>query len=457
MLKSFINKDPHVKFLDELLSEDFNKKRLEKLLNSTNIDINYQNSNKETFLHTCIEKRKIKAAIWLLNNHVSVDKTDKNGKTPFDIAIELNQHRVIDKILEISDVDINRKDQFGRSLLQDAVVLGDHEMAKILLEHGANINSKDNKGRHVLYDALSYGNIEFIDYLLTFKNLDLNNVDIEQNTILHHNFVKENDDLAIKFMQHGANPNIKDKEGNTYLSITALKGIESFYIIEEAIKLGFNISARVADENTILIEVISTFSKLSDNDEDRRYSLYLMSKKLIEHGIDINAVNSKNENALFQAVKVGNVDQTAMLLGSGIEVNLQNIYGETALSLAAYGGVEKLDIVSLLLQYNADPTVMDKKGKTLFEVLNEIILSNHDKKKLIDNDILKYALGGTKFIHVLKELLHHNKRELNFLDSTGKPLFFTPLLYNSLPLFKLYTKAGLNLHALTKPLWTESP
>ena len=452
MLNKFMNikKDPHEIFLNELLKVNFSNSKLNNLIKSNDLNINHINSKHETFLHICIENRKIDAAIWLIENNISVDISNKNEKTAFDIAIELNQHRVISLILNLTDVDINKKDMFGRTLLQDAAVLGDHEMAKILLEHNADINSRDNKGRHVLYDALSYGNIDFIDYLLTFKKLDLNNIAEDENSILHHNFILQNDDLAIKLMQHGANPNIRDKDGNTYLSTTAQRGIEAFNIIELAIKEGFDISARVADENTILIEVISAFSNISKEDENRRTSLFLMSQKLIEHGIDINAVNKNNENALFQAVKVDDIEQVAMLLGSGIEVNLQNNDGETPLSLTSYGGIEKLDMLILLLKYNADPTILNKNSKTLFEVLNEIILSNHDKKELVNNDILKYALSGSKFIHVLKEILKYNKRDLNFLDSTGRPLFFMPLLHNSIILFKLYVKSGVDLHKLNK-------
>ncbi|MEA3290669.1 MAG: ankyrin repeat domain-containing protein [Campylobacterota bacterium] len=452
MLKTFmnINKDPHELFLNELLNSSFNPKNLNKLIETRHININHINSKFETSLHICLENRKIDAAIWLLEQNASVSIANQDDKTAFDIAISLNQHRIVSLILEMHDIDIDKKDQFGRTLLQDAIVLGDHEMANILLENSADINSRDNKGRNVMYDALSYGNDDFIEYLIGFRALELNNIDNDDNTIMHHNFVLENDDLAVKLIQHGANPNIRNDKGDTYLSITAQRGIEAFYILEAAIKEGFDISARVADENTILIEVISAFSNISPDDEERRKSLFLMTQKLIENDIDINAVNKNNENALFQAIKVNDTEQVAMLIGAGIKVNQQNNNGETPLMLASYGGIEKLDCTILLLKHKADPTIMNEKGKTLFEILNEIILSNHNKKELIDNDIMKYAIGGTKFIHVLKEILDNNSRDLNFMDSTGRPLFFMPLLYNSLPLFKLYVKANVDLQTLNK-------
>lgn len=451
MLNGLLNikKDSHEIFLNELLNPEINKKRLSELLKK-DVNIDKIDSNFETFLHICIERRKIDAALWLIKNNASVDILNKDGKTAFDIAVELNIHRVTDIILKYCDVNIDKKDQFGRTILQNSVVLGDHEMAKILISHNANLNIKDNKGRNVMHDALSYGNLEFIEYLLSLKKIDLNNKDEDNKTVLHHSFILENDDLAVKFIQKGANPNIKDNDGNTYLSLTAQRGIEAFWIIEASIKEGFDISARVADENTILIEVISAFVKIDPEDKQRRESLFLMAKELVEIGIDVNALNKDNENALFSAIRINDAQQVAMLLGAKIQVNIQNINGETPLALSVYGGIEKIEITELLLKHGADTTIMNKNGKTIFEQLNEIILSNHGKKELIDNDVMKYVLSGSKFIHVLKLILDYNKRDLNFFDSTGRPLFFQPLLYNCLPLFKLYTKAGVDLKLLNK-------
>ena len=453
MLKNMLKKniEPCDAFLNELQKVDFNEKKLKKILYEDNLNIDHVNSEGETFLHICLKNRKIKLAMWLLSNNISVDKADNNGKTPFDIAMEHQNHRIVDFILDITNIDIDKTDKFGRTLLQDAVILGDHEMAKILLNYGADVNAKDNKNRNVLYDALSYGNEEFIDYLLTFEELNLNCVDSEQNSIMHHNFVKENEEIAIKLIEHGADPTIKNKNGNTFLCDSALKGMDGFNVVETAIKKGCNINSRVADENSILIELVTASSGLSDDEIDRRSSLLRMAQELIVQGIDINAVNDNNENALFRAVKIGDAEQVSFLLASNIEVNLQNNDGETPLLLAAYGGAAKLDIVMLLLKHKADPTIMNKDAKTLFEVLNEIILHTHAKRELTDRNILKHIKkGGNKYIHVLQEILNHNEKDLNYLDSTGRPLFFMPLLYNSIPLFKFYKKAGLNIHNLNK-------
>jgi ankyrin repeat protein len=433
-------------FLDSVINKKFNKSNLEKFLKDKKFNLEYRNKEKETFLHICLKQKKLDAAMWLISNNISLDKEDKDGKTPFDIAIENQNHRVLKMILDRQEVDLNKKNKFGRTILQDAVLLGDHDMAKLLIEYGADLNSYDIKGRNIIFDAISYGNKEFIEYLLELGTVELNGCDCDGNTIMHYSLVQKDKELALKLIQHGADPNIQGEDGKSYLCNLALQGEDGIEAIETIVKGGVDINARLSDENTILIELMSALYSLNPEDEARRQSLLKVSKTLIENKIDINALNSNNENALFDAVKAGDAKQVSLLLKSGIEVNVQNKQGETPLSFAVYGGVEKLDITALLLEYKADPKIENSKNKTLYEVLNELILSSHGKKELKDNQILKYALGGTKFIHVLKSLLDHtHPRDLHLYDSTGNPLFFMPLLYNSIPVFRLYQRSGINM------------
>ena len=432
-------------FLNELINNNFNKAKLEKSFTKYEININHLNTNSENYLYLAIYNGKTEAALWLIEKGIEIDVANKNGFTPFDIAIENQYHRVVQVILSKIETDINKTDIHGRTKLQDSIMLGDHEMAKILIEHGADLNSKDNKGQNILYDALSYGHIDFIEYLLSLKELDINNIDKENNNILHHAFALSNDEVALKLIKNGANPNHRNKEGDTYLSIIAQRGIEAFNIIEVALENGFDINSRVANKNTILMEVLSALSNIDPSDEAKRNSLLSMSKKLIEIGLDVNAVNENNEHALFQTIKSSELQSTLMLLEKKIDVNLQNKNGETPLFYACYGGIEKLEITILLLKHGANPTLKNNKGQTVFEILNNLVLSNHGKMNLIDNDVMKYAVGHTRFMNVLKAIFKYYKRELDFFDSEGNPIFFKPLIYDNIPLFKLYIKAGVDL------------
>lgn len=448
LIEKMQNINPKELFLNTLLNKDFNKEKLEEIYLKHNIDLNYINVNSECYLYLALYGGQIDAAIWLIKKEVEIDVANKHGITPFDIAIQNQYHRIVKSILSRIDVEINKQDMYGRTILQNSVMLGDHEMAKILIEHNADLNSQDNKGQTVLYDALSYGNIDFIDYLLTLKKLDLNSVDNEKNNILHHTAALNNDEIALKLITHGVNPNLRNHEGETYLSIIAPRGIEALKIIETSIENGFDINSRISSKNTILMEVLSSLSNTDPTDEAKRNSLLQMSEKLIEIGVDVNVVNDDGENALFQTIRSSDLNSTLMLLEKKADVNLQNSKGETPLFYAGYGGIEKLELTILLLKYDANPTLQNNKKQTIIEILNNLVLSTHGQLKFIDNDVMKYAVGNTRFMNVLKAIFKYYKKDLNFLDSTGNPIFFQALLYDNIPLFKLYLKAGVNFQTL---------
>ncbi|MEA3289680.1 MAG: ankyrin repeat domain-containing protein [Campylobacterota bacterium] len=442
MIKKLFGKEesPAEAFEKELLKKESDINSLEKILKNGNVNINHQNQNGETFLHLALKSRKIQKAVWLLSKNIKADIMDNDGLTAFDIAVNNQNHRIVRTLINTTNVTLNKKDKFGRTILQDSIILGDHEMAKILLENGADINSKNNQNRNVIYDAVSYGNLEFIEYLLSFDNLELNNIDTSKDTILNHKTVKRNDNIAIMLIENGADPTIINSDGKTYLSNCALIGIDSLDIINTIIKCGFDINSKIANGNTILMEMIDSILLLNKNqDEQKRNSLLALTNALVKKGLNFNKVNHDNETVLFKAVRSNDDEIVKFLLEFGINVNNKNNKTQTALSIAVSQGIESFNIIVNLLRYKADPSVIDTSGKTLFEVINNILL---DPK--IENNI--YA----QYTRILKEMLFYNKKDLNFLDSTGDPLFYKPLISNNITIFKMYTKAGLDIYQLNK-------
>lgn len=442
MIKKLFGKEesPAEAFEKELLKKESDINSLEKILKNGNVNINHQNQNGETFLHLALKSRKIQKAVWLLSKNIKADIMDNDGLTAFDIAVNNQNHRIVRTLINTTNVTLNKKDKFGRTILQDSIILGDHEMAKILLENGADINSKNNQNRNVIYDAVSYGNLEFIEYLLSFDSLELNNIDTSKDTILNHKTVKRNDNIAIMLIENGADPTIINSDGKTYLSNCALIGIDSLDIINTIIKCGFDINSKIANGNTILMEMIDSILLLNKNqDEQKRNSLLALTNALVKKGLNFNKVNHDNETVLFKAVRSNDDEIVKFLLEFGINVNNKNNKTQTALSIAVSQGIESFNIIVNLLRYKADPSVIDTSGKTLFEVINNILL---DPK--IENNI--YA----QYTRILKEMLFYNKKDLNFLDSTGDPLFYKPLISNNITIFKMYTKAGLDIYQLNK-------
>ena len=106
----------------------------------------------------------------------------------------------------------------------------------------------------------------------------------------------------------------------------------------------------------------------------------------------------------------------------------------------------------LLIQYGANPNIRDKHGKTIYELLNAIVLHVLGTKIITDVEMKNKIDPNGQYVRIIKEFLIHRDKEesLDYLDSTGDPLFFKPLLYGHFPLFKLYIKNGLNINRTNK-------
>lgn len=453
MLKELFKKkqSSYEVFEKELLKKNADIAQLNNLIESSEVDINYVNENNETFLHICLKAKRVQNALWLLSKNIDTTIADSSGLTPFDIAINNQSHRVVKALLDTTKVDLNKKNQYGRTFLHDSVILGDHEMAKILIENGANINIRDNKNRNVLYDALSYNHEGFIDYLLSLDGFELNHYDMDNNTLLHHKSVKDNEKLAIKLIDKGADPTLEDKDGMSFLNYCVLKGIDALEVIEFSKQKGYDINATFKNDETILMTLVDEELRLTKSeDEDRRKSIRYMLKQLVSNGLDINTLNQNNETVLFKAVRAKDEKLVKFLLSAKIKVNIVNNKGETALALAVYQGIESINTITELLKYKADPTVKNQDDKTLFEEINNIILIDGYAKELKGEENLDQKHLTAQYTRILQEILKYYKEDLSFLDSTGNPLFYEPLMYNNIPLFYMYMKKGLNLFKLNK-------
>ncbi len=437
-------------FQKELFQKDINETALQRMLKSGKFSINYQNEKGESFLHLCILHNKFKSARWLIENSgINPNLTDSFNQQPIDLAIKKNNYLIVELLLKSKLIDPNQLDNDGRTLLQNAVLDGNYEVAMELIKNSADVNSTDKNGRNVLFDAISYGDTRIIDKLLD-TDINLNQQDKELQTVLHKKEVFLNDELCQKLINKGANPTLCDLKGENLLYHTAMRGSEGKNILDFAISHGCNINTKVRNNNSILMETLLAFYKIPIHEKERRESLLKMAENLVAKGIDTNALNNDGENGLFEAVRNNDFHICAFFINANIELNIQNKKGETPLFLAIIGGLTNLDVILLLLKSGANPTLKNSSGKDILEILNDLILHIHRKKELEDPFLLPYAIGEHHYMAVLKEVLHNSSFNLQNHTSQGEPLFFAPLLYGDINLFKLYMIYKFKINTLDK-------
>ena len=458
--KLFKRKFTNEHYLQELFHVKPKHEWLKEAVDTKKIDINHQDENKNTFLMVCLKRNKFDAAIWLMDNGANPNIKNKENKAAIDIAIEKNKLIVVEKLLKLKKINIDQKDEYGRSILQNITVSGNHKMAKIFINYGANINTLDNKGKHIMYDALSYGDKVFVKYLLTFKGIELNDIDEDGNTLMQHPQIVQNDNLAIDLLVAGSDPTLKDKKGESYLFNTIMRGREAENVVQIALEQGADVNQLTSNKNTIMMESILEASKIEDSMDTKRISIMKSVASMLEHKGDINALDKNGESALFNAVNIKDDELISFLLHADIDVNIQNKKGETVLELLVYEGLNYSDMIKLLLIYDINPSLVNKKGETIYEILTNIILHILGTKLITDEKLIQLIDPDGLYLNVVQLLLENEPKKdeyedgeqfiLDFLDSTGDPIFFKPLMYDDFALFSIYTKYNINIHKLNK-------
>lgn len=102
---------------------------------------------------------------------------------------------------------------------------------------------------------------------------------------------------------------------------------------------------------------------------DRRCSKLKFSLDVLSPDSDVTTHASSEQGEspsrllpLHEAVSLGDLDEVLQLVADEVDVDCRNANCETPLHRAAWHG--RLDLVNALLQANADPMALDKKGKT---------------------------------------------------------------------------------------------
>ena len=238
-------------------------------------------------------------------------------------------------------VDVNAVEPDGTSALHWASYRDDTESADLLIKAGANVNAANDLGATPLWIASLNGSAAMVRRLL----------------------------------QGGANPNAPLLLGETPLMVASRSGNAD--VVGQLLERGASVNARAARGQTALMWAVA--QKHPD-----------VVKVLLDRGADVHAKSESwsqveavsphghaeynrsipygNNTPLMFAARAGDLASAKLLVAAGANVNDEDAWGVSVVTLAAHSGF--VDLVTFLLDKGADPN----RSAAGFAPLHEAIM-----------------------------------------------------------------------------------
>ncbi len=341
-------------------------------------------------------------------NKAEAQAREMSGWTTITLAV-LNNDIPRTKALLETGADVNTTDTFHRSLLLLACMHDLDDMARFLVERGADVNKAVENAAvfrmegdyycSPVTDAIERNDVEMADYLLKKgATLDLS---CGEKSPLGRAICKGNVEAVRFLMEHGAAPQTEDntrailrlafERGNRnvmqYLhekytrdgkDLTAILGMPPLHfavklrrleIAEYFLSAGASLDQAGPEGRTLLTQAVQAdFNPLSQTEKPEAWVEVL--RFLVKKGADLTPTHPANRLLLSDAIAAGNHPAVQYLLDNGYNAKqaIQTRDEGTTLPLVYAVLKGQVDCASVLVKAGADPQYKSGKGQSLLDL-----------------------------------------------------------------------------------------
>jgi ankyrin repeat protein len=387
---------------------------------------------------------------------------EAGSQTPLAWAATRNRPEVLRFLIDQGS-DINHHDNCDGSVLAQTAWLGHMEIARILLERGANpeVGAGDDAYGTPLHRACWQGNIEMVLVLLK-HGAQIDSVNNTKDTPLCFAIGQGQTAVGKLLLDRGADPNGK---GNSPLSAAAWEGRSEIarILLERGAEVGMALhnAANRGDADLVQLLLAHKVDRSLRDDEsrtplhvavmcreaDRIQEYFKIVDLLLEHGYSLDDGSSGGRRVIHLAA---NLPMLEHLLKRGADVNTRTTNnGVTPLYLACAN--KDVDRARFLLDHGADANASDKDGGT---PLHQVIAQADERSKAIADLLLKHGTAPDIFAHAQ---LGRNEKVLALLDEKpdlshaqgpgGQTLLHIAAANGNLDLVKALVIRGADLEA----------
>ena len=293
-------------------------------------------------------------------------------------AAKRDQVNKLKELLSENKMRLEKRDKYQRTPLHSAARYGAVSAARFLLDQGVEFSAKDESGNTPLHLASIFRHDEIIDLLIRHK-VDIDTLNGQGHSPLILASLYGNPESIKLLLANGAEKDVRDADGNTPLHIAVLyRHPEN---LDEILKVNPDINAINTEGYTSL--------HLAVRRPDNGKAIGL----LLQEGADVNILDPTGRNALLVSVGSHQKEYIELLKSNGIDINSQDIDGNTALHYPLINVLENklylpysTEIVKILLEEGADPQVKNKEGKSPMDLAVE-----SEESELIN--LLKSSIG----------------------------------------------------------------
>ncbi|XP_048765666.1 transient receptor potential cation channel subfamily A member 1 homolog isoform X3 [Ostrea edulis] len=360
---------------------------------------------------------------FLIKNGADMNRGDKYGLTPLHYAAMRGNELATRELLQFRGINIEAEDKQGMTSLHMAATHNHVEIARLLIDSGAQLRCKDNEDLTPLHCAGSEGNIEIVQLMfqagakqdgwVTISNM-VTDRDCDQNTCLHlavenghydvvklcldkrsdvntpssnymyplHLAAKAGDIRCVKLLvQHHARIDALNDEMATPLHIAA--GYNHKDVVEFLIERKAPLEKRDKDNYTpLLMAAYSGHAESLDT--------------LLKKGADYEAVDKNDKTAVYLAAEEDKLDALKTMLAYPDVRRLVDVgdrYDNHPLHIAAQDGY--LSIVKCLIEHGADLDCKNEEEQTPLHlaakngrtnVVRELVIRDHSSVNDEDED-----------------------------------------------------------------------
>lgn len=280
-----------------------------------------------------------------------------NNKTAQQVlteAVKANDAQLARCMAE-RDANIDaRNNSEGPTHLHRAIRLGSLDVARVLLRNGADTSLSDNGGRRPLHVAVAEGKPDMIELLLQERDfVDLNAVDADGRTPLHRAAEAGNRKSVSLLLEAGADPNIQAIGGTP-------RAVAKEYGHPRIAKL---LAKRGGDDISCLVDKEHVFEAARFDNVDK-------GRCLFSNGIELQVRNASGETALHIAAESGSQAFVEWMLKQDRSLAKLRDHGGVTPLTRDHGGQTPLhvagdvSVAKTLLEYGAPTDVTDKRGLT---------------------------------------------------------------------------------------------